>query len=337
MPTNQWWSPAALLVLSGLLAAPVSPAHAVDKFGAEFLKIGVGSRALGMGGSFVAVADDASAAYWNPAGLTFLPAVNLQATHAEVFGGILKHDVVSWGMPIGNDDNRATIGVTAIRLSVDDIKVTKDALIEESGGLVRIDPSRVETKSAYDLGLLFSYARAVGDRWSVGGTFKMIRQSLLDDGSSFGLGADLGFLFHPNPRTSFGLRLADITTTQISWDTGRHETLAPTATIGFQTTRTVTPLRGTLTVGVDLQTAFEDLGEADQWSTGSLSGNVLPGLEYWYNDALALRVGSNAGHFSAGAGLRFRLGPMERFGVDYAFLDHDELDATNRVTLNLGW
>jgi len=240
-------------------------------------------------------------------------------------------------MPIGDEGNRATIGVTAIRLSVDDIKVTKDALIEETGGLVRIDPSKVETKSAYDLGLLFSYARAVGDRWAVGGTFKMIRQSLLDDGSSFGLGADLGLIFSPGSRTSFGLKLNDITTTQISWDTGHHETLAPTATIGFQTTRDIAALRGTLTVGMDMQTAFEDLGEADQWSSGSVSGNFLPGLEYWYNRALALRVGSNAGNFAAGAGLRFRLGPLERFGVDYAYLDHDELDTTNRVTLNLGW
>jgi hypothetical protein len=52
---------------------------------------------------------------------------------------------------------------------------------------------------------------------------------------------------------------------------------------------------------------------------------------------VALRVGSNAGHLAAGAGLRFKLGPLTRFGVDYAFVDHDELDATNRVTLNLGW
>jgi hypothetical protein len=324
----------ATLVLGMGLARPAS---AVDKFGAEFLKLGVGSRALGMGGSFVAVADDASAGYWNPAGLTFLTATDLQITHAEVFGGILKHDVASWGMPIGGEDSRSTIGVTLIRLSVDDIKVTRDALIEESGGLVRLDPSKVRIASAYDLGLMFSYARGIGDAWSLGGNFKMIRQSLVDEGSSFGLGADLGLMFHPSPATTFGLRLADVTTTQISWDTGRHETLAPTATLGAQTTRDISALKGTLTAGVDLQMAFEDLGEADQFSSGSLSGNVLPGLEYWYNRTVALRLGSNAGHFAAGAGLRFKLGPLQRFGVDYAFVDHDELDATNRVTLNLGW
>ncbi|MBU0567282.1 hypothetical protein KJ693_09645 [bacterium] len=40
--------------------------------GASFLKIGVGARALGMGGAFVGLADDASALYWNPAGTSQL-------------------------------------------------------------------------------------------------------------------------------------------------------------------------------------------------------------------------------------------------------------------------
>ena len=44
--------------------------HAADEgaHAAEFLSHGVGARALGMGGAFVAVADDATATYWNPAG-----------------------------------------------------------------------------------------------------------------------------------------------------------------------------------------------------------------------------------------------------------------------------
>ena len=40
---------------------------------AEFLSHGVGARALGMGSSFVSIADDATAAYWNPAGLVQIP------------------------------------------------------------------------------------------------------------------------------------------------------------------------------------------------------------------------------------------------------------------------
>ena len=56
-----------------LLAVAVGSVHAGDtKYAGEFLRLGVGARALGMGGSYVALANDASAAYWNPAGLATL-------------------------------------------------------------------------------------------------------------------------------------------------------------------------------------------------------------------------------------------------------------------------
>ena len=74
----------------------------------------------------------------------------------------------------------------------------------------------------------------------------MIRQSLVGDGSSFGIGADLGLLWLPSSSTTFGLRLGDITTTQINWDTGRHESVAPTVTLGGQGTTAVGFLKGTL-------------------------------------------------------------------------------------------
>jgi hypothetical protein len=317
--------PAALTLLLALAAA--SPAQAVDKFAAEFLKIGVGARALGMGGSFVSVADDASAAYWNPAGLIQLQSREAMGMHASQFGGVLAHDVIGVATPLRASGSDAAVGVTLIRLAVDDIQVTKDAYIgDDQDGNPILDPSRIRTESAYDLALLMSYARALGDRWAAGVNLKLIRQSLVGEGASFGVGADLGVRYQAGPRLAFGLRLADVTTTQLFWDTGRRETVAPTLTLGAHTTQALESLQGTLTLGLDAAFAFEGQ-DADQFETGSLSGNLLPGMEYWFRRTVALRLGSAGGDFTAGAGVRYK-----QIGADYAYLSHDELDGTHRVS-----
>ncbi len=51
-----------------------------DGGGRSVLADGAGNRALGLGGAYVAVADDASAAVWNPAGLGFVQRRELQVT-----------------------------------------------------------------------------------------------------------------------------------------------------------------------------------------------------------------------------------------------------------------
>ena len=52
-----------------------------------------------------------------------------------------------------------------------------------------------------------------------------------------------------------------------------------------------------------------------------------PGIEYWLERKLALRAGLEARNFSAGAGVRIR-----KFGLDYAYLDHRDLDSSHRVS-----
>jgi hypothetical protein len=304
-----------------------APAHAADKFAAEFLKIGVGARALGMGGSFVSVADDASAAYWNPAGLVQLEQREAMLMGASQFGGVVDNQVGALVAPLKNSSSRAAIGITFIRVGVNDINVTKDAKVgEDQNGNPIIDPNRVEQKSAYDLAMLLTYARGWGTRWSGGLNVKLVRQSLVGEGASFGVGADLGVHFQASPSLALGLRLADITTTQLFWDTGRRETVSPSVTIGVHTTQAIDALQGRLIVGFDSRVSFEGQA-ADQFTAGNVSGIWLPGAEYWFRDVVAIRAGSDAGHFTAGAGVRYK-----QFGADYAYLAHDELDSTHRVS-----
>jgi hypothetical protein len=308
------------------------PAEAVDKYAAEFLKIGVGARALGMGGSFVSIADDASAAYWNPAGLVQLQSREAMGMHASQFGGVVAHDVLTFAAPLNTDTRRpSALGVTVIRLGVDDIEVTKNAKIgEDANGNPILADSLVEKKSAYDLGVLLSYARTLSDRWSGGVNVKLIRQSLVGEGASFGMGADVGFRFQPNPSVAFGLRLADLTTTRLYWDTGRREAVAPSIALGAHTTRAIPGLQGTLIVGMTGSYSFEGATEKPDFlafTVGDVPVTFSPGAEYWYNNTVALRVGSDAGNFTAGAGLRYK-----QVGADYAYLSHDELESTHRIS-----
>jgi hypothetical protein len=153
---------------------------------------------------------------------------------------------------------------------------------------------------------------------------KLIRQDLVGT-TSFGIGLDLGMLYLPNPAWSVGVQLSDITTTQISWDTGRRETVAPSVKVGMAYTRAVAPFRGLVTVSGDIGLTFDGREEASQFE--SLRGDFLGGIEYWIHRTLALRAGTQAGEFTAGAGVRYR-----GFGVDYAFVPNEDLSDTHRVS-----
>ncbi len=65
---------------------------------------------------------------------------------------------------------------------------------------------------------------------------KIIRQSLPGN-SSFGIGGDLGVIYTPIPTVSAGLKVSDVTTTLLAWDSDRRETIAPSVTLGGQYTR----------------------------------------------------------------------------------------------------
>src|SRR5262245_15752560 len=72
-----------------------------DKYAGDFLKVPVGARAIGMGGAFTAVADDATAPWWNPAGMIYLPYKEVIPQHAEKFGKLVNHDYLGFVLPLG--------------------------------------------------------------------------------------------------------------------------------------------------------------------------------------------------------------------------------------------
>jgi hypothetical protein len=341
-----------MAVLGVFLFFQAVPARA-DKFAGEFLRLGVGARALGMGEAFVAVADDASASYWNPAGLVFLPERQILFMHAEQFGDAINHDFISFAMPL---EGQGVLSVGVIRLGVDNIPVTSEIKptpeedvgsdgnpdTEDKDGtqgngkfdpgepfILRLHQDEILWKSDSEYAILFSYAKRVNERLSLGGNFKLITQRLLGLASSFGMGLDAGVLYEARHDFTLGMKVADLTTTRLFWDTGARETIRPSVIPGVQFTREIPSLDGVLTGAFDVRLTF-DGKDGSQFESDTVSADLRPGVEYWFRKTLAARFGASGSRITAGFGVRYG-----GFGADYAFVGHEELDNSHRVSLSV--
>lgn len=206
--------PRLLLFVLGVLSTVVSQAQ-FRKYSNEFLNIGAGARGLGMGTAQVASADDATAGYWNPAGLVCVkekPSVSLM--HAEYFAGIGKYDYAAAAFPMS--DGKRTLGISALRFGVDDIPNTL-YLVEPDGS---INYNNITTFSSADYAFLLSYAQSLQDdedkQVSFGGNAKIIYRKVGSFASAWGFGFDAGLLIR-TPTWRFALAARDVTTTFNAW------------------------------------------------------------------------------------------------------------------------
>jgi len=340
---------ALVVCLMVLLALPAQ----ATKYAGAFMENGGGARALGMGGAFTAVAGDASTTFWNPAGLGGFDRNEAMLMHAERFGDLVDRDFAAGVMPLNMSlfgDENGALGITIIRLGIDDIAFTEhlgDQLDADGDGVISNDEaydllrpdlqSQIRYKSDQELAVMMSYGERRGS-WLLGGSLKVIHQSV-GDYSSIGIGADLGALrpelFGP---IDFGLKLQDITTTYLNWSTGRNEYIAPAVVPGFAWRMGMPDSALDLLLAASFECRFENRGEADQWSTGSLSCNSHWGAELGFSEKVFVRAGLDSGfdtpNITAGAGLI--LGPVV---VDYAYagdtLDIDEV--THRISVAMRW
>jgi hypothetical protein len=309
-----------------LSASAPGTAHAT-KYAGAFLEAGygggLGARAAGMGNAFVSIANDGSAGYWNPAGMVLVRHRETTAMHAERFGDLVNYDAIGY-VQVQNRDraNRSAFGFSVIRSGVDDIPFTSiDPLTQEA----RVD--RYESWAEW--AILFSYGRLVRESLSLGGSVKVIRKSI-DSDNAIGFGFDLSALARPWRALSVGLSLQDAATTVLIWN-GRTETITPTAKLGVSYPLPIGFLGGTFVAAADCDARFEGRKFAAERWLGGVSGDFHYGAEYWYRELLAVRAGSDEGSFTAGAGFRFPLG-FRSVGLDYAFLAHNDLDDSHRVS-----
>jgi hypothetical protein len=308
-------------------AAKIYPAAGTTS--AAFLKLGVGARAVAMGGAFTGIADDPFAIYWNPAGLASLEGErNLGFFHNDYIQG-LGQEFLLYTSPAEGikflKSRELRSGVWG--LGLDYFYTPKD--LERRSGLNEGDSlspiSPVEGKfGAYDLAFLAGYGWRRSKDLSLGGALKVIRQSI-DDKSGSSLALDLGLL------RDFSWRGDDFTAGFAVQNIGPG--------VKFISRRYDLPL----VFKAGLSRRLPDSGalvslEADK-SIDNYPFFVI-GMEYPLMTRLALRAGyryrlygNELGPWSgisAGAGIAF-----ERFSFDYAFNPFGDLGNSHRFSLNI--
>lgn len=198
-------------LLSSVIFFSVSAQNA-PKYVNEFLSIGVGARALAMGNTQVAIADDVTSGYWNPAGLLQLKRKYAAALmHTGWLAGTTNYDYAAFATPI---DRRSALGISLIRFGVDGIPDTR-FLFDADG---RLNYSNVTSFSAADYAFICSYARRFPLLKDIrfGANAKIIHRRAGSFANAWGFGLDIGAQYTKN-RWLFGINARDITTTFNVW------------------------------------------------------------------------------------------------------------------------
>lgn len=183
----------------------------------EYLNIGVGGRGLAMAGTQAAIANDITAAYYNPAGLMKIDNdFQVGLMHADYFSGNAKYDYGGVVLPLKG--KKRAVGISVLRFAVDDIPYTLD-YIQPDGSF---DESKLKSITAGDYAFLLSYAQGLkifknkDIDTRIGGNAKIVYRHIGSMANAWGVGIDLG-LQADYKRWHFGLMMKDITTTYTSW------------------------------------------------------------------------------------------------------------------------
>lgn len=319
----------SLFLVPSLFSQSVS----VGKYSGEFLAIGVGGRALGLGSAFVAIASDVSAGYWNPAGLFRLDYPQAMLMHDERFAGLVNYNYGAFAIPYKAD---MTFGLSVIRLGVDGIPDTRNALMDLNGNLKldgdeQLDYSKITEFNYADWAFLFSFAKRHSESLAYGANLKIIKRDIAEYGA-WGIGFDLGLIYLPMENLSLGANLQDVTTTVVVWDNGTTQLISPTLKVGA--TYQLRILNGVLTPAFDTDIRFENRRFASMLNLGPISFDFHSGIEYTYDNLISVRLGYNdVKQFTFGAGI-----VLPKLNIDYSFVKFDregELGNTHRISLML--
>jgi hypothetical protein len=302
---------------------PVLGGQRVGISTAEFLKIAVGGRAAALGDAFVAVANDASALYWNPAGLVQFKDDQVLFSH-NVWVVDINHDF--FGAVYHLDESNA-FGVSFTSLSMQDMPVTTEFQPFGTG----------EYFGYSDIAVALSYSRKMTDQFSFGGTVRYIEETL-DKLKMRGVMIDLGTYYWTGLGTSrFAVAVSNFGN-QLAPD-GKVVLIGKRSNSQWQAFSPPTVFR----IGF----AFEPFEDEFNKVTASIqlnhpndnSENVSTGLEYSWKKMFYLRGGYKINveeqNYSFGAGVNVPVS-FANVTVDYSYSHFERLGNAQRFSIILG-
>jgi len=265
----------------------------------QFLQWAAGARSLGMGKAFFSVSDDASATYWNPAGLVQLDRKEVMALHTNLWAGT-NYDFISFVYPTAR---YGVLGANLTRLFTDGFEVVEFSY-DEKTQTITFNPTG-ETFSDDQLALTLAYGRKVMKNISIGLSTKFLQRTLYIHKDNI-ITFDITFIMKGLNSHLPGLQLGFGINNLLTQSFNTMDVLPMTFRFGASHKF----LRDKLTASLDL---MKGLKANLNWAVGT---------EYWVMNFLALRVGfdGETGFRESSMGLGFK---YKDYGLDYAFALHE--------------
>lgn len=296
------------------------------------LRSGFGARALGMGGAYVAIANDYSAPYWNPAGVTRADSIFLGGMRYDKFGLGLNLNYLSGGLKFS--EANPTKNTLLPSLSLPGIKglSLSGTYIGFSTEVRTLGPGDSEIQIIYgERSFMATTGTTLPVIGSVGLTGKYYDFSAPDaglDGENAyarGFGFDLGYMKEPLENLRVGMAAFDLTGTEVEWQNTPSEPI------------NIVPSRYSIGTSYKLglnsrylpEIISGDLLFSGQYSFGANTSNKLrAGIEYSLN-LLSLRAGAvkpenNSAFFTAGGGVKVKF-----FSANLAWVQNNTLEGGN--------
>ncbi|MFC1743888.1 DUF5723 family protein [Candidatus Riflebacteria bacterium] len=329
-----------------------------------FLKFGVGAESLGRGNSFVAVTQDATASYWNPAGLAFAknPEVSFMQANMSLDR---KYNFVGFVKPL----KKYSLGINYIRFGVDNIPETRD--VNDSRHFNDNNTNGVADAGEYfdanangmpdDPVLTTTVDRPGSTLPSQAGVDFLDKNGngIYDNGTDILLGdvkifsyfedmesaLTLSYAKKIREKSAFGINLKylkhelfSVSATGFGFDLGFLHEVSEKTRLGLSIRDIGSYIKFDNTNGTreefPLQTTFGVLhnfgdklnASVDLYKVEDLDLAARLGLEYWLNNNAAFRLGSDDGEVAFGASFK-----KNNWKFDYAYTDR-ELGVSQRIS-----